>query len=62
MFGCGEAVVVVTVLELFDQDDDGVYIVGEHDELVSAAGADGETTHVIGVESSDGIYHGVELV
>ena len=38
---CGEVVAIVTGLEGFDQDDVGFYMVGEHDEVVAAAGADG---------------------
>ena len=48
-------------LEWFDQDNVSVYMVYEHDEVFVAAGADGETTHVFGVEFSDGLYPDVKL-
>ena len=31
----------------------GVNMVGEHDEVVAATGADGKTTHVVSVKLSD---------
>ena len=49
-------------MELLDQYDVLVYVVGEHDEVVAAAGADGETTHVVGVELAYGLYGAVGLV
>ena len=49
MIGRNKAVVVVLGLERFDQDDVGVYVVGDHDGVVSAARAGGEMTHVVGV-------------
>ena len=48
-------------MERFYQYEVGVYMVGKHDEVVAAAGADGETTHVVSVEFSDGLYPDVEL-
>ena len=36
-------------------------MVGEHDEVVAAAGADGETTHAVGVEIYYGIYSDIEF-
>ena len=39
--GCGEAVAVVAGQERVDQDYVGVYVVGDHDEVVATAGADG---------------------
>ena len=33
----------------------------EHDELVAAAGADGELAHVVGVELANGIYPNIEF-
>ena len=35
--------------------------IGDHDEVVAAAEAGRETTHVVGVEFSDGLYTDVEL-
>ena len=52
----GEAVAIVTGLEWLDQDDVGVYVVGKHDEVVAAARADGETTHVVSVDLAYGLY------
>ena len=46
---CGDVVAIVTVLEGFDQDDVGVYVLVEHDELVAVVGSDGGTAHVVGV-------------
>ena len=40
---------VVAGLEGFNQDDVAVDLVGEHDEVVAAARADGEAAHVVGV-------------
>ena len=37
-------------------------MVGENDELVAAAGADGETTHVVGVDIAYGLYPDIELL
>ena len=48
-------------MEWLDQDYVGVYVVGEYDEVVAAAGADRETTHVVGVELSCGIYPDIEF-
>ena len=36
-----------------DQYDVGVYMVGEHDEVVASPGADGEPAHVVSVELAD---------
>ena len=36
---CGEAMAIMTLLEWLDQYDVGLYVVGEHDEVVAAAGA-----------------------
>ena len=48
-------------MEWLDQDYVGVYVVGEYDEVVAAAGADRETTHVVGVELVYGIYPDIEF-
>ena len=58
--GCGKAMEVVAGLEQFDQDDVDFYMVVEHDEIFAAEGADGETTHVDGVEFFDGLYPDVD--
>ena len=52
---------VVAGLEQLNQYDVGVYVVGNHDEVVAAAGEDGEKTHVFGVEFFDGLYPDVKL-
>ena len=36
-------------------------MIGEHDEVVASAGADGEMTHVVGVELAYGIYPDIEF-
>ena len=59
---CGEAVAIVTGMEWFDQDDVGVYVEGEHDELVAAAGAERETAHVVGVEVAYETYPDMEFL
>jgi hypothetical protein len=46
---CGYAMMVVLGLEGFDQDCIGAGVVGQHDILVSALGADWEPAHVVGV-------------
>ena len=38
---CNKVMTIMTGLEGFDQDDVGVYVVGEHNEVVAATGADG---------------------
>ena len=53
--GC-ETMAIGTRLERPDNDGVGIYVVGKHDVLVAAAGADGEPTHVISVELSNRIY------
>ena len=52
----------MTGLEGFDQDDVVVYLVGEYDEVVAAAGADGKTAHVVGVELAYGFYQDMEFL
>ena len=53
---CNKVMTIITGLEGFDQDDVGVYVVGEHDEVFSNARSDGETTHVVSVELAYGLY------
>ena len=48
-------------MERLDQDDVCVHMVYEHDEVVAAAGADGESAHVVGVELANGLYPNIEL-
>ena len=36
-----------------DRYDVGVYMVGEHNEVVASTGADGEPAHVVSVEFAD---------
>ena len=52
--GGGKAVAVVAGLKGFNQDDVAVDVLGEYDEGVAAAGADGEAARVVGVEFNDG--------
>ena len=52
---CGsEAVAVVAGFEWLHQDDIGVHMVGEHEEVVAASGANQEPAHVISVKVADG--------
>ena len=51
--GRSEAVTVVAGLERFDRYGVIICVVGEHDELFATAGADRETTHIVGVDFSD---------
>ena len=44
---------VVLGLEGFDKNDVGVDVVGEHYVVITAAGADGEAAHVVGVKFAD---------
>ena len=61
MVSCGKAVTLVSGLERFEQYDVGVYLEGEHDEVVTSAGADGETTNVVGIYFSDGLYYYIKI-
>ena len=54
MVGDGEAVVVAAGLKGLYQDEVAVDVVGKYDEVVPAAGADGEAAHVVGVEFAGG--------
>ena len=49
-------------LEGLYQDEVTVDVLCEHDEVVPAAGADGEAAHVVGVEFGDGFDVHDELV
>ena len=51
-----DAVAVFLCLEGVDEDSVGVTVVGNHQVLVSAAGADGEASCVVCVERADGFY------
>ena len=60
---CGsEAVVVVAGFEWIHQDDIGVHMVVEHEEVVAASGANREPAHVISVKFADGFSCDVELL
>ena len=48
--------------ECLHQDDIGVHIIGEHDEVVAALGANREPDHVISVKFADEFSCDVELV
>ena len=50
------AVTVFSCLEGLDEDGVSVAVVGDHQVLVAAAGADGEASCVIRVERADGFY------
>ena len=62
MVGGSEAVAVVAGLKGLYQDEVAVDVVGKHDKVVPAAGADGEAAHVVGVEFRDGFDMHDELV
>ena len=55
----GKAVAVVAVLEWLHQDNIGVHMVGEHEEVVAASGANREPDHVISLKFDDGFSHDV---
>ena len=50
------AVAVFSCLEGFNEDGVSVVVVGDHQVLVSAAGADWEASYVVCVERADGFY------
>ena len=50
------AVAVFSCLEGLDEDGVGVSVVGDHQVLVAAAGADREASCVVCVERADGFY------
>ena len=58
----GEAVTVVSGFEWIHQDDIGVYMVGDHEEVVAALGANQEPAHAIGVKFADRFSRDVELL
>ena len=58
----GEAVAVVAGFEWLCQDDIGVHVVGEHEEVVAVSGAKREPAHVISVQFADGFSRDVELL
>ena len=58
---CGKALAVLAGLEGINQDDVSVYVVGGHDKVVAASGAEGETAHVIGAEFTEEFDLDVEL-
>ena len=49
-----DAVVVCSCLEVLDEDGVCIAVVGHHQVLISAAGADGEAACVFHVERTDG--------
>ena len=51
-----DAVAVFLCLEGLDEDDVCVAVVGDHQVLVAAAGADGEASCVVCLERADGFY------
>ena len=56
-----DAVVVFLCLEGLNDDDVGVAVIGDHQVLVAAAGADSEASCFVCVERADGFYPDVEL-
>ena len=58
----GKAVVFVVGFEWLHQDDIGVHMVGEHEEVVAASGANWEPAYVISVRFADGFGRDVELL
>ena len=58
----GKSVAVVAGFEWIHQDDVGVHMVVEHEEVVAASGANREPAHVISVKFSDGFSRDVELL
>ena len=58
----GKAVAVVEGFEWFYQDDIGVHMVLENEEVFAAAGANREPAHVISIKFTDGIGRYVELL
>ena len=58
----GETVLVVAGLEWLHQDDIGVQMLGDHEEVVAALGANWEPAHVISVKFADGFRRDVELL
>jgi len=58
----GNAVFVLARLEGGLEDCVGVAVVGDHDVLVVAAGANGEATRVVGVELLDGFHPDVDFI
>ena len=52
---------VVLGLEGLNKNDVGVDVVGKHYVVITAAGADGEAAHVVGVELGDGFVADVEF-
>ena len=58
----GKAEVVVVGFEWLHQDDIGDHMVGEHEEVVAASGANWKNAHVISVNFADGFGRDVELL
>ena len=56
-----DAVAVFSCLEGLDEDGVCVAVIGDHQVLVAAAGADGEASCVVCVELADGFQPDVEL-
>ena len=58
----GKAVSVVAGFEWLHQDDIGVHMIGEHEEVVAPSGSSQEPAHVISVNFADGFGCYVELL
>ena len=56
-----DAVAVFACLEGLDEDDVGVILIGNHEVLIAAAGADREASRVVGVVRADGFDPEVEI-
>ena len=57
-----QIVAVVVVFEWLHQNEIGFHMLGEHEEVVAASGANQEPDHVISVKFADGFVHYVELL
>ena len=58
----GEAVAVVAGFEWLHQDYIGAHMIGDHNAVVAASGANREPAHVISVKLADGFHYDVELL
>ena len=56
-----DVMAVFACLDRLDEDDVGVTVIGNHEVLVAAAGADREASCVVCVERDDGFHPYVEL-
>ena len=52
----GYAVAILSYLEWLNEDGGCIAVIRHHQVLIAAAGADGESSCVVRVESADGFY------